>query len=171
VRGAGAVIVAVSSVAATGCGFTAASVLRTTEVTRSTHPLLETDAQVYCAGAPCEGVPTVVHEPVGWRAPLFFGSLVDLSVGGALLGREGTPARIGGYTLLAVGGLELLAQLIEQFPRPVLDGAATVVWRDRRIDLVPSDLDGQDLRRGFPVSVAKIVARRETPAPQQTSQH
>jgi hypothetical protein len=132
--------------------------------------LLEPDARVLCAGAPCEGIPIVVHEPVGWRAPLFFGSLVDLSVGGALLGREGTPAKIGGYTLLTVGGLELVAQFIERFPRPVLDGPSAVVWRDRQFDLVPSDLDGQDLRAGVPISVAKIVARRESTAPQRSSE-
>jgi len=169
VRGVAALIVAASSVAASGCGFTAASLLRTTEESRSTHPLLESDAQVLCAGAPCDGIPTVLHQSVGWRAPLFFGSLVDLSVGGALVGRDGAPAKIGGYTLLTVGALELLAQLAERFPRPVLDGPATVLWRDRRVDLVPSDLGWQDLRDGSAISLAEILEHRDRPAPRQAN--
>jgi hypothetical protein len=161
-----ALAVAASS---TGCGFAAARLLRSTEVTRSTHPLLENDAKVLCRQTPCDAVPIVFREDVGWRAPLFFGSLLDLSVGGALLGRDGTPYRVGGYTLLVVGGIELLAQLIEAFPQPSLDGPATVLWRGRRIDLVQSDLAGQDLRDSFPISVAKIVEHRERAAPSQSS--
>jgi hypothetical protein len=169
VRAVGIVASVAVAASSTGCGFAAARLLRTTEVRTTTHPLVETDARIVCGGTPCDAVPIVFREEVGWRAPLFFGSLLDLSVGGALLSRDGTPYRIGGYTLLVVGGIELLAQLIEPFPRPSLDGPATVLWRGRRIDLVQSDLAGQDLRDSSAISVLKIVEGRERSAPSQAA--